>query len=170
MRRPLLPALLSILLPVSLTSAAAHAITATDSAGRDGASASGGAQPALAYDLGGITGDDVTQGSRPGSYSGRWVGTWQGADGRLYRGDYRGRSAGATRVASTAAPERPAAVASSATPRTQTPGVAPASFRPAERSNAPDPALIGSGTVANGWYYPPAIVTTTVIERAPAHR
>lgn len=183
MRRLLLPALRPVRLPAlrlallaaGLAGAAAHATTAADGANRSGATAAGGGQPTLGYDLGGIASDDVTQESRPGSYSGRWVGTWQGADGRLYRGDYRGRSAiGAPELPATTTPA-PAvtaagAPASTTTPRPQTPGVAPASFRPAARPAAPDPALIGSGTVANGWYYPPAIVTTTVIHPAPARR
>ncbi len=35
---------------------------------------------------------------------------------------------------------------------------------PALPPSKPDPAYIGSGTVVNGWYYPPPMVTTTVTE------
>ena len=38
---------------------------------------------------------------------------------------------------------------------------------PALPPSGPDPAYVGSGTVVNGWYYPPPMVTTTVTEYEP---
>lgn len=138
------------------------------------ASAQGAVQdaPLLSYQADAPRDDVLTENNRPAYYSGRWVGTWYGSDGRSYSGEYHGRFEGTTTLAA-AAPTRPGAASASprpapgapSAPLTQQPGVAPPGYRP-----PPDPALYGTGTIANGWYYPPAMITTTVTKRAPVAR
>lgn len=126
--------------------------------------------PPLPYELNGIASDDVTQNSHPGDYNGRWVGTWYGADGRTYHGDYQGRFSGpVTQKDQQPAPATPPqkATKSVTAPHSGTPAGSPP---PTFNRPPPDPALIGTGAISNGWYYPPAIVTTTVTERTPTQR
>lgn len=109
----------------------------------------GAPPPRLDYRLDGYQDSQVTYGSGTDSYSGRWVGTWYGADGRRYSGTYEGGFRGTVRKG----------------------GPLPAdtiSPSPPPSRETADPALYGSGRVVDGWYYPPSVVTKTVIEYAPA--
>lgn len=61
--------------------------------GHEAGSADDRSAPPLPYEYGGAGDSGVTYG---GGYSGRWVGTWYGDDGRVYSGEYRADNRGGT--------------------------------------------------------------------------
>jgi len=101
--------------------------------------------PRLDYRMDGYQDSHVTYDGGPSGYSGRWTGTWTGADGRRHEGTWEGRFDGRIE-----GENHPAADDYPRPPR--------------DIHAAPDPAYYGSGQVVGGWYYPPAVVTRTVVD------
>lgn len=105
-----------------------------------------GSAPRLDYHMDGYQDAYATypaHGSQSTGYNGRWTGTWEGADGRRYSGTYEGSFDGTAKGRELTYQDMPP---------------------PPPAYGRPDPAYYGSGQVVGGWYYPPAVVTRTVVE------
>lgn len=110
--------------------------------------------PYAAYDLRGPGDDGVTY---DGGYSGRWVGTWYGDDGRVYSGEYRGEYQGEARGRERAPASGPHWSDAPPPPSANAAPLPPAGAMP------PHAALpYGYGYGYGYGYAAPAVVTTVV--------
>lgn len=107
------------------------------------------APPSLSYHTQGDGDKNVAYPARSKLYEGHWAGTWRGADGRIYRGEYEGRFEGETRGLDSAEPSRDLDDLSQREHR---------EYRNYYYTTPP------GGRIEGGFYYPPPVTTTTVIE------